>query len=269
METTNGLKSPSRSIGDIWTDYWKSKSEGEEDILIRNQLMENYLDLVKDCATRLHKKLPEGVQLDDLISSGIFGLMHAIKRFDPDRGIKFETYSVQGIRGAIFDELRQMDWIPRLTRQRAGQLNRAKDSFRKRLGRDPTLEEIQKELNVSTEDCRKIVNDSGGISMVPLHCRVKYEGVSENSFREVDVVDEGKVVDVDYEARRKELRHAMLHFLDRTQSLVVRLYHFEDYTMMEIGEILLLSESRVSQIRDEAIEIMKSKQELRALCKIE
>ena len=113
-------KAPKREIKDVWIDYKKTKTES-----LRNVLMEHYLHLVRYNAERIHVKLPDEVELDDLMSAGIFGLMDAIAAFDLDRGVKFETYCAPRIRGAILDELRSMDWVPRLVRSRAHKLDTA------------------------------------------------------------------------------------------------------------------------------------------------
>src|SRR4029453_15435160 len=116
--TTTPAKKPTRDIKQVWIEYKKSKTEA-----LRNTLMENYLHLVRYNAERIHVKLPDEVELDDLMSAGIFGLMDAINAFDLDRGVKFETYCAPRIRGAILDELRSMDWVPRLVRSRAHKLH--------------------------------------------------------------------------------------------------------------------------------------------------
>src|SRR5689334_23721434 len=135
---------PKRDIKEVWIEYKKTRSEAT-----RNILMENYLHLVRYNAERIHVKLPDEVELDDLMSAGIFGLMDAIAAFDLDRGVKFETYCAPRIRGAILDELRSMDWVPRLVRSRAHKLDSASKQLEVELGRAPTNEEVAKRLKVS------------------------------------------------------------------------------------------------------------------------
>src|SRR3982751_4060624 len=130
-----------RDIKEVWVDYKKNKTEP-----LRNILMENYLHLVRYNAERIHVKLPDEVELDDLMSAGIFGLMDAINAFDLDRGVKFETYCAPRIRGAILDELRSMDWVPRLVRSRAHKLDGASKQLEVELGRAPTSEEVATRL---------------------------------------------------------------------------------------------------------------------------
>src|SRR5206468_10340583 len=139
-----------QDIKEVWIEYKKVKSEG-----LRNVLMENYLHLVRYNAERIHVKLPDEVELDDLMSAGIFGLMDAINAFDLDRGVKFETYCAPRIRGAILDELRSMDWVPRLVRSRAHKLDGAAKQLEVELGRAPTNEEIAKRLKVPWRNSKK------------------------------------------------------------------------------------------------------------------
>src|SRR6187397_2267184 len=134
-------------IKQVWIDYKKNKTEQ-----IRNVLMENYLHVVRYNAERVHAKLPDEVELDDLMSAGIFGLMDAIDAFDLDRGVKFETYCAPRIRGAILDELRSMDWVPRLVRSRAHKLDGAAKQLEVALGREPTIDELSEKLNLHGEE---------------------------------------------------------------------------------------------------------------------
>src|ERR1039458_10218785 len=143
-----------RDIKDVWIDYKKNKTEP-----LRNILMENYLHLVRYNAERIHVKLPDEVELDDLMSAGVFGLMDAIAAFDVARGVKFETYCAPRIRGAILDELRSMDWVPRLVRSRAHKLENATKQLEVELGRIPTDDEIARRLNLSKADFEKMAKD--------------------------------------------------------------------------------------------------------------
>src|ERR1700728_1344965 len=137
-------KAPLKDVKQVWIEYKKTKTEK-----LRNALMENYLHLVRYNAERIHVKLPDEVELDDLMSAGIFGLMDAINAFDLERGVKFETYCAPRIRGAILDELRSMDWVPRLVRSRAHKLDTAAKALEAELGRSPTNHEIASRLKVS------------------------------------------------------------------------------------------------------------------------
>lgn len=161
MARSKGIVVPAptdqRPIQEIWLDY--KQTGGEE---LRNRLMEHYLPLVKYNAERIHTKLPDEVDVEDLMSAGIFGLMDAIDAFDLDRGVKFETYCAPRIRGAILDELRSMDWVPRLVRSRSSQVDGARKSLEMELGRKPTTDEVCRKLKVSKEDFEKINRDGNG-----------------------------------------------------------------------------------------------------------
>src|SRR5687768_5091051 len=144
-----------RRVAQLWKQYKKSGAQA-----VRNQLIENYLPLVRSHAERLKAKLPSVVQVDDLSTAGVLGLMDAIEQFDPDRNVKFETFSAIRIRGAMMDELRGLDWVPRLVRQRAKMLTDATAALRAELGRSPTPEEVAARMNVSMEEFERIASDA-------------------------------------------------------------------------------------------------------------
>src|SRR5947207_11007801 len=152
-----------REIKDVWIEYKKTRTEA-----LRNILMENYLHLVRYNAERIHAKLPDEVELDDLMSAGIFGLMDAIAAFDLQRGVKFETYCAPRIRGAILDELRSMDWVPRLVRSRAHKLDTASKQLEAELGRSPTHDEIAKRLRIPMSEFEKMAKDASAVTTVSL-----------------------------------------------------------------------------------------------------
>ena len=133
---------------------WRAYRDDPSNLELRNRLVENYLPLVKYNAERIWSRLPDGVELDDLISAGIFGLMDAIEAFDLNRGVKFETYCVPRIRGAMLDELRTMDWVPRLVRSKASKLNEATKQLEARLGRHPTEGELAHHMELTVEDLK-------------------------------------------------------------------------------------------------------------------
>ncbi len=137
-------------IRDIWLAYKADKTQE-----IRNWLMENFLPLVRYNAERIHTRLPDEVDVQDLMSAGLFGLMDAIDAFDLERGIKFETYCAPRIRGAILDELRSMDWVPRLVRHRTARVESARQKFEMELGREPTIDELSEKLNLQGEELEK------------------------------------------------------------------------------------------------------------------
>ena len=231
-----------RDIKDVWIEYRKTRSEA-----LRNELMEHYLQLVRYNAERVHAKLPVEVELDDLMSAGIFGLMDAIEAFDLDRGVKFETYCAPRIRGAILDELRSMDWVPRLVRSRAHKLDVAAKALEVELGRAPTQDEIAGRLGVSKSEFEKMSKDASAVSVVSLS-RKWYETDSNKDVREIDVLEDKRGIDPVREMQRKDLKELMTRGLTRAERLIIILYYFEEMTMKEIGATLDLSESRVSQM---------------------
>jgi RNA polymerase sigma factor for flagellar operon FliA len=232
MQDTNG----------IWEQYTRTRSDA-----LRNALIEKYLPIVRYSAERIHAKLPDEVELDDLISVGVFGLMDAIAAFDPERGIKFETYCAPRIRGAILDELRSMDWVPRLVRSRANKLTAAARQLEAELGRTPTGEEMARRLSVPVGEYERMAKDAHAIGMVSLS-RKLFEGEGGQDVTEVDILEDRRAVDPIRETQRRDLKRLIASSLSRAERLILILYYFEQMTMKEVGAALDLSESRVSQM---------------------
>jgi RNA polymerase sigma factor for flagellar operon FliA len=226
---------------------WWTKLRKGNDEHARNCLMENYLSLVKYTAERLRTKLPDEVDVDDLISAGIFGLMDAVNAFDLGRGVKFETYCVPRIRGAILDELRSMDWVPRLVRSRAHKLGEAARSLEAQLGRKATERELAETMRMSLREFRKLQRDAHATGVVSLS-RKWFETDSNKDVREIDVLEDKRSEDPVRIAQRRDLKDLVTRGLSRAERLIIVLYYFEEMTMKEIGETLDLSESRVSQM---------------------
>jgi len=239
-------------ISKVWVEYKKNKTEK-----LRNMLMENYLHLVRYNAERIHVKLPDEVELDDLMSAGIFGLMDAIAAFDLERGVKFETYCAPRIRGAILDELRSMDWVPRLVRSRAHKLDSASKQLEVELGRQPTNDEIAKRLKVSMGEFEKMAKDASAVGLVSLS-RKWFETDSNKDVREIDVLEDKRGADPVREIQRKDLKELITKGLSRAERLIIILYYFEEMTMKEIGATLDLSESRVSQMHSSILARLKA-----------
>jgi RNA polymerase sigma factor for flagellar operon FliA len=225
-----------------WKEFNRHRTEEA-----RNHLLENYLRIVKYAADRLCAKLPDEVDRDDLMSAGIFGLIDAVQAFDPKRGVKFETYCAPRIRGAILDELRSMDWVPRLVRSRAHKLNQATQALEAQLGRKPNDKELAKEMRMSMKDFRKLQRDAHAIGLVSLN-RKWFETDSNKDVREIDILEDKRSDDPFRAAQRKDIKELVTRGLSRAERLILILYYFEEMTMKEIGETLDLSESRVSQM---------------------
>ena len=239
-------------IREVWDLYQQEPTEE-----LRNQLMEHYLPLVRYNAERVHTKLPDEVDVDDLMSAGIFGLMDAIDAFDLDRGVKFETYCAPRIRGAILDELRSMDWVPRLVRSRSSILDKARKRFTKEHGRNPTDPELQDILQVDDDEFAKIKKDAGAVQTVSLS-RKWFETDSDKDVREIDVLKDEKQANPLAEIGKRDLKQLITKGLSRAERLIVILYYYEELTMKEIGVTLDLSESRVSQMHSSILARLKA-----------
>jgi len=240
------------AIKKAWIAYKKKPTEA-----LRNQLMEHYLPLVRYNAERIHTKLPDEVELEDLMSAGIFGLMDAIDAFDMQRGVKFETYCAPRIRGAILDELRSMDWVPRLVRSRSSQVENARKALAMELGRNPTDDEIKQRLGVDDEEFDKIRKDAGAVQTVSLS-RKWFETDSNKDVREIDVLKDGRQVNPLTAVQKRDLKDLVTKGLSRAERLIIILYYYEEMTMKEIGTTLDLSESRVSQMHSSILARLKA-----------
>ena len=241
--------------------WWDSYARDHDDES-RNRLLENYAHIVRYSAERLYAKLPDEVELDDLISAGIFGLMDAVKAFDPERGVKFETYCAPRVRGAILDELRSLDWVPRLVRSRAHKLDQATSSLEAGLGRKPSERELAKEMGISMKEFTKLRRDADAISMVSLN-RKWFETDSNKDVREIDILEDERSVNPFSFAKDRDLKELITRGLSRAERLIVILYYFEEMTMKEIGETLDLSESRVSQMHSAILARLRTQLEKR------
>jgi len=243
-------------VQQLWRDY-RSQPTVEQ----RNQLVELYLPLVKYNAERIWSRLPEGVDLDDLISAGVFGLMDAIEAFDLERGVKFETYCVPRIRGAMLDELRTMDWVPRLVRSKHSKMEEARKSLEALHGRPPRPDEMAEKLGVSLEELDKMMGDATAVSLVSLN-KKWYETDSYKDVREIDILEDKKGEDPTRRLQRKDLMRMVTKGLNRNERLIIILYYYEELTMKEIGATLDLSESRVSQMHSSIVSRLQNQ-----LCK--
>ncbi|GIW82789.1 MAG: RNA polymerase sigma factor [Gemmatales bacterium] len=234
-------------IQQVWREY-----RARPTVELRNQLVEHYLPLVKYNAERIWSRLPDGVELDDLISAGVFGLMDAIDAFDLDRGVKFETYCVPRIRGAMLDELRTMDWVPRLVRSKASKLEETRKALEVELGRPPNADEMAERLGVSIDEFEKMVGDATAVSLVSLN-KKWYETDSYKDVREIDILEDKKAEDPTDRLQNRDLMRLVTRGLNRNERLIIILYYYEDMTMKEIGATLDLSESRVSQMHSSIV----------------
>jgi len=241
----------------LWVKYQDEPSEP-----LRNELMELYLPLVRYNAERIHTKLPDEVDVEDLMSAGIFGLMDAIDAFDLGRGVKFETYCAPRIRGAILDELRSMDWVPRLVRSRSGQVDSARKAFQKEEGRLPTDDELCDRMQMSKEEFGKIKKDTRAVQTVSLS-RKWFETDSNKDVREIDVLKDERQINPFAQVQKTDLKDLITKGLSRAERLIVILYYYEEMTMREIGDTLDLSESRVSQMHSSILARLRAQLQTR------
>ena len=219
---------------------------------MRNRLVEHYMPLVKYNGERIWARLPDGVELDDLVSAGIFGLLDAIEAFDLSRCVKFETYCVPRIRGAMLDELRTMDWVPRLVRSKQSKVSAAMKALEAALGRPPTREELCEKMGVPMEQIEALVTEASAVNLVSLN-KKWYETDSYKDVREIDVLEDKKSEDPTNRLQNRDLMRLVTRGLNRNERLIVILYYYEEMTMKEIGVTLNLSESRVSQMHSSIV----------------
>lgn len=245
-------KKENEKLQEWWEQYRESRDE-----LARNHLLEYYLPNVKYAAERLKTKLPDEVEVDDLISAGTFGLIDALKAFDPERGVKFQTYCAPRIRGAILDELRSMDWVPRLVRSRASKINQATSILEAQLGRKPTHKELATHMKIPMSEFHKLQRDANATSQVSLS-RKWYETDGNKDVREIDVLEDKGSINPYLVTQRKDIKDLITRGLSRAEKLIILLYYFEEMTMKEIGATLDLSESRVSQMHSSILARLKS-----------
>ena len=231
----------SANLDSVWVEYKKNPT-----VELRNQLMEAYMPIVKYNGEKIRARFPNEVELDDLISSGYFGLMDAIESYDLDRGVKFETYCIQRIQGAMLDEIRNLDWVPRLIRSRASKLNDVMHKLEVRLGREPNDEEIAEVMQITVQEVEKLKKETQTVGLVSLSN--KCTGDDEKDMNEGDILEDRRSEDPFDSLQRKDLIKLITKGLSQNERLILILYYYEEMTMKEIGATLDLSESRVSQM---------------------
>lgn len=238
-------------------EVWKAYKPDCTNKVLRNRLMERYFPLVKYNGERIWQRLPDGVELDDLISAGVFGLMDAIDAFDMSRGVKFETYCVPRIRGAMLDELRSMDWVPRLVRSKASKLSAANKKLEAKFGRQPTQIELAEQLEITIPELEKMISDANAVNLVSLN-KKWYETDSYKDIREIDILEDKKGEDPTRRIQKNDLMRLVTKGLNRNERLIIILYYYEELTMKEIGATLDLSESRVSQMHSSIVQRLQT-----------
>jgi RNA polymerase sigma factor for flagellar operon FliA len=241
----------------LWREYKRTADQG-----VRDRLILTYAPLVKYVAGRLGSGLPAHVDEGDLVSYGLLGLIGAIERFDPDRDIKFETYAIARIKGSIIDELRSMDWVPRSVRARARDIERTIASLEAKLTRAPTDEEIASSLGITEDEFQDSLLEISRTSIAALDELWTSSSHGGDPVALIDTIEDPLAAEPQAAMAHTELREALgeaIARLPEREKLVVTLYYYEELTLREIGEVLSVTESRVSQLHTKAILRLKAR----------
>ncbi|MBD3315537.1 MAG: FliA/WhiG family RNA polymerase sigma factor [Chitinivibrionales bacterium] len=239
------------SVDELWKQYKESGSK-----VAKDKLLVEYAHLVKYIVCRVAANLPATVDRDDLSGSGILGLIKAVETFEPERGYKFETYAGHKIRGAILDELRALDWVPRSVRQKSRELQRAYGRLETKLGRMPYDDEVREELGLSMKEYESLLSDVAPTTLISLEESMPSRETEAKELRIIDTIEdpgsENPLRELGFAEVKRILKETISN-LPEKEKLVVALYHYEELTLKEIGVVLEISESRVSQIHSKAI----------------
>lgn len=245
-----------KSEQDLWKLY-KTKKDPK----IRDFFVKQYAPLVKYVAGKVAMGMPHNVEFDDLVGYGVFGLFDAIEKFDPDKHVKFKTYAVTRIRGAIFDELRSIDWVPRSVRQKSRELEETVRILEAQLGRVATDEEIAKAMNMQIKDFQQLLLKLSGTSILSLH-DVWSTGEDSDKISIEDSIESPSSLNPDMIVEKDEIKRVIVEAIselpDKEKKVLV-LYYYEDLTLKEIGEVLGVTESRISQLHTKAIMRLRTK----------
>ncbi|HEX3040970.1 MAG TPA: RNA polymerase sigma factor WhiG [Solirubrobacterales bacterium] len=243
-------------LRDLWRRYKDAGDEGA-----RERLVVAYSPMVKFVAGRLGAGLPSHVEDADLISYGLVGLIGAIERFEPERGIKFETFAMTRIRGAIIDELRSLDWVPRSVRSRAREIESAQTKLEHELQRAPTEAELAAKLNMTEEELQSALLEIANSSVYALDELWTVSDSSGDQVSLLDTIADDSAADPQEALASTEVKDLLteaISGLPEREQLVVALYYYENLTLREIGEVLGVTESRVSQLHTKAVMRLKS-----------
>jgi RNA polymerase sigma factor FliA len=241
----------------LWQEYRQT-----HDRVLRDRLILMYAPLVKFVAGRLGASLPSHVDEQDLVSYGLLGLISAIERFDPDREIKFETYAISRVKGAIIDELRSLDWVPRSVRTRAREIERAIAELERQLMRAPTDEEIASKVGISGDELEASLSEISRSSIAALDELWSPSSGGGDQIALIDTIEDTSGPDPESSLEQTEMKEALgeaIARLPEREKLVVTLYYYEELTLREIGEVLGVTESRVSQLHTKAVLRLKAR----------
>jgi RNA polymerase sigma factor for flagellar operon FliA len=240
----------------LWREYRRT-----QDPAIRDRLIRQYAPLVKYVAGKVAVGMPTNVEFDDLVGYGVFGLFDAIEKFDPDKHVKFKTYAVTRIRGAIFDELRSIDWVPRSVRQKTREIEEVVHRLESSLGRAATDEEIAGQLGMNQREFEKVMMKISSTSILSLN-DVWYTGEDSDKVSIADSIESPQSLNPDIIVEKDEIRRVIVQSINELpdkEKKVLVLYYYEDLTLKEIGKVLEVTESRVSQLHTKAIIRLRAK----------
>ena len=227
----------------------------------RDELILEHLPQIKYIAQRISTKLPSHVELNDLVSAGILGLLDAIEKFDPNRGVKFKTYAELRIKGAILDSLRNLDWAPRSLRKKSKDLERVYRELEQRLGRPATEKEVCEAMEISLDEFYELVDQIKGLNLGSFQ-EMSGKDEEKNSEPLVKYVPDAPQLDPFFVFHKSEIQGIMSTAIDtlpKKERLVVSLYYYDELTMKEIGKVLGVNESRVSQLHTKAMLRLRTK----------
>ena len=245
---------PRPTAQELWKRYHR-----QADTHVENALVEQYLPLVRAVVCRLAMTLPDHVDQDDLNSAGLVGLLQALRNYDPACGTSFETYARVRIRGAMLDELRRMDWVPRTIHEKARRIQQVVGELEQRLGRVPSEDQMAKALNISVSEYNELLDEIRPAAFVCLDATSSSEGIETGNLYEViaNPTDDNPVEEVSLR-ELKEVMFERLKQLPEIQRKVLALYYHEDLHLREIAEVFGLTESRICQIHSQAILSIRS-----------
>jgi len=241
---------------ELWVIYKKTKNPK-----IRDHLIKQYAPLVKYVAGKVAMGKPGNIEYDDLVGFGVFGLIDAIEKFDPEKNVKFKTYAVTRIRGSIYDELRAIDWVPRSVRQIAKEIELAINKIEAHTGKVATDQEIADELGLDIREFYTSMTKISGTSLLSLS-DTWYSGDDNDKIAIIDTIESPNTLNPDISVERDAVKDLIAKAIDELpdkEKKVLVLYYYEDLTLKEIGEVLDVTESRVSQLHTKAIIRMKAK----------
>jgi RNA polymerase sigma factor for flagellar operon FliA len=245
------------AVAALWNEYKANATQA-----VRERLILHYSPLVKFVAGRVAAGLPQNVEQTDLVSYGIFGLIDAIDKFDPERGFKFETYAISRIKGAIIDELRSIDWVPRSVRAKARAIERAYSKLENELKRSPEDKEVAAELGVTEEELDHTLSQVSFTGLVALDELIGRGNSDSDGGSTVGDTVSDRANDPVEAFEADEMKHLLADMINRMpdrERLVLTLYYYEALTLAEIGQVLGVTESRVCQIHTKAILQLRSR----------